>query len=245
VSLHRQTYNGKEVIWAVTMSAEESNEFRGISYTQDGGFTWKNTLSGERGYSIASFDSITFVSTDNGLFKSLDGENWALYAPATGGENSDRILSEKVYCANVDTRTGEQILWVGTGDGIAKKKLNDVYWHIYHKSISTNLPGQPDIYAYPNPFYPNHHNQVGDEGFVRIQFYIENPSDVTLEIYNFGMERVYKTSNYVSNPGDNSIIWTGKSKDGNLVANGTYFCKITRKQKGNEKTSWTKLLVVK
>ncbi len=245
VSLHRQIYDGKEIVWAVTMSAEESGEFRGISYTSDGGLTWKNTLNGERGYSIASFDSITFISTENGLFKSFDGENWAKYAPAKEGESDDRILSEIVYCSNVDTRTGEPILWIGTGDGIAKKKINDVYWHIYHKSVSTNLDGQPDIYAYPNPFYPNHHNQIDGNGFVRVQYYLDKPADVILEIFNFGMERVYKTSNYVSNSGDNCVIWSGKTEDGNLVANGTYFCKITKKNNGKEKSSWTKLILVK
>jgi hypothetical protein len=244
VALHRQLYKGKETIWAVTLPSDNQGEYQAISKSIDGGLNWSVVLENERAYSISSHDSIVFVSTRSGLYKSNDGENWATYrTPKEIG--GDQILDEVVYESQLDTRTGKPIIWVGTSDGIAKKELNQIDWEIYRSVVSTKTQGQPMFYAYPNPFSPTHQNQLNGEGHVRFQYDTEAPSKITLEIFNFAMEKVYKSKSNESAIGDNAVIWNGRTNDGDYVANGTYFCKLTKKSNDNTSTGWTKLIIIK
>ena len=48
-----------------------SGEVRGLSYTRDGGLTWKTTLLGERIYNITAKDSLVLASSQSGLWKAL------------------------------------------------------------------------------------------------------------------------------------------------------------------------------
>ena len=244
VGLHRQVYKGKETIWAVTMPAEGTGEYQAVSKSSDGGMNWSVVLENERAYSISSYDSIVFVSTKNGLYKSNDGENWAVYHAAIE-IGVDQILDQTVYKSNVDIRTGLPMLWIGTSDGIAKKELNKMDWEIYRSVYSTQADDQPMFYAYLNPFSPTHQNQLNGEGHVRFQYDLKESAKVTLEIFNFAMEKIYKDVIHHTSIGDNAIIWNGRTDNGNYVANGTYFCKLTKKTNEHTSIGWTKLIVIK
>ena len=244
VGLHRQIHNGNETIWAVSLPADQGGEYQGICKSDDGGLNWKVVLENVRGYSISSFDSVVFVSSQDGLYKSIDGENWALYkSPKEIG--GDLILDQKVYESAVDTRNGIPELWIGTSDGIAKKVLNDIDWEIYRSVLSTQTKNQPMVFAYPNPFAPTHHNQMNGEGHVRFQYDIDSPAKVTLEIFTFAMERIYKNTIHEDSIGDNAVVWNGRSESGNYAANGTYFCKLTKKSNGKTESGWTKIMIIK
>ena len=245
VALGRQLHKGQETVWAVTLPAEGAGEYRAISKTSDGGLTWSTTLHGERAYNFTFHDSIVYVCTERGLFKSLDGENWALYKPIEDIQKSEFIFSHYVYSAYVDTREGQPYLWLGTADGIAKTHVDSTSWRIYHTSVSTNLTKQPAIYAYPNPFSPTHHNILGGDGYVRVQYHLNTSASVRLEVYNFAMELVYRGNLHNRTVGDFSEVWNGRSEAGEHVANGTYLCKIIKRYNGSEKSHWTKLIVVK
>ncbi len=246
VALGRQLWQGQETIWAVTLPTAEAGQYQAISKTRDGGMTWSTTLVGERGYGFAFDDSLAYVCTGKGLYKSYDGENWARYQPVEDIQTGKKIFSHRVYDAMADDREGQSYLWIGTGDGIAKTANDGRNWQIFRQSLATTAADQPAIYAYPNPFYPNHHNQLHGEGHVRIQYHLETAGDVQLEIYNFAMELVFQGQRHsIATAGDHSIVWNGKNTAGDLVANGTYFCKLTRKIENTEKVNWTKLIVVK
>jgi len=246
VALGRQQWQGQETIWAVTLPTSEVGQYQAISKTRDGGMTWSTTLAQERGYGFAFDDSLVYVCTEKGLYKSLAGENWARYQPVEDIQTGNKIFSHKVYTALVDDREGPAYLWIGTGDGVAKTANDGLNWQIFRQSLSTQLADQPAIYAYPNPFYPNHHNQLHGEGHVRIQYHLDAGGEVQLEIYNFAMELVFQGQHHqIATAGDHSIVWNGKNTAGDLVANGTYFCKLTRKLGNKEKVNWTKLIVVK
>ena len=58
--------------------------------------------------------------TERGLFKSIDGENWAIYTPIADIASGEQILTQYFYAAEVDRREGPTYLWVGTGYGVAK-----------------------------------------------------------------------------------------------------------------------------
>jgi len=243
VALARQLHRGRETIWAATLSTESAGEYRAVSKTADGGRTWTTTLIGERPYNFAFHDSVVFVCTENGLFKSLDGEHWAVY------QSVENIYSIPVYAACVDRREGRPYLWIGTADGVAKTADDGLSWTTYRSALSTRYASQPAIYAYPNPFSPTRHNRLANDGHVRIQYYLDSlsvPSEVLLEVYDFGMDRVYRgAKRWVSQYGDHNEIWSGRNMAGELVANGAYFCKLTRKKDDHEIVHWTKLIVVK
>lgn len=246
VALARQYYNGRETIWVGALTAEGSNEIRAVNKTTDGGLSWTRTLVGERVYNFAFDGPVVYVCTERGLFKSIDGENWALFDHAVDMDKNEYLFSEDVYAAGVDTREGSAYLWLGTSDGIAKTANDGISWTTFRQYLSVNQAGQPDIYAYPNPFAPNFHNVTNGDGHVRIQYYLEGPATVQLEVFDFGMDRVYEGEpHYIINDGDNSEIWNGRNHAGDIVANGTYFCKLTIKADDEENSYWTKLIVVK
>ena len=92
VGLEIQRLNGKRVIWAATVNADDPTEQRGLSYTIDDGLSWNTALLGERIYNIAAFDSLVFAASANGVWKTEDGINWALYKPANNQKVTKKLL---------------------------------------------------------------------------------------------------------------------------------------------------------
>ncbi len=246
VTIARQIWKGQETIWAATLPAESSSEYRAISKTTDGGLTWTTTLRNERANHFVFQDSIVYACTETGIYKSLDGENWAVYKPMQDPDRREYILSDNVYTAFIDNREGSRYLWIGSSDGIAKTTDDGLHWSVYRSAVPPGADGQPEIYAYPNPFAPNHHNVLNGDGHVRVRYHMPRPGNVRLEIYDFGMDRVYRSeTESIPNSGDFNVIWDGRNNDNKLVANGSYFCKLVRSIDGNEESFWTKLIIIK
>ena len=244
VTLARQVWRGQETIWASTLPAEGANEFRAVSKSSDGGRNWTSSLYGERVNDFAFHDSVVYACTENGIYKSIDGENWAVHQPVSDETRNEYLLTHNVFTACLDTREGLPYLWIGTADGIAKTADDGLHWSVYRYAVSPEK--KSEIYAYPNPFAPNLHNVLAGEGHVRIRHHMEGSGTVRLEIYDFAMQLVYRgRANQILAAGDYDEIWNGNNQNGVLVANGTYFCKVTQMQNGNETVHWTKLIVVK
>ena len=242
VALYRQSYGGDDIIWAVTLPGPTSGESQGICYTEDGGQTWQSTMDGFRAYDIVSAGEDIFVATRTGLYKlSKDRNNWSKYDPIIDNKSKNEILTDRIYALLSD---GEY-LWAGTNDGLGRLDLEESSWSIYHESVSTEEAGEPEIYAYPNPFYPRYSNIRNEAGHVRIKFNLKSSATVWLEVYDFAMERVYKGAKERMTAGDRFIVWDGTRESGELVANGTYFCKLTRKTNSVTSSHWTKLLIMK
>ena len=254
VGLEIQRLNGKRIIWAATVNADDPTEQRGLSYTIDDGLSWSTALLGERIYNIASFDSLVFAASANGLWKTEDGVNWALYKPAhqaipvlnTAIYDLDEVLADEVYSVAFDNRSyyGDRSIWIGTGDGAAHSyDLDGLNWKIFRAEYDIN-----EDYAYPNPFSPYTHNIRSDNGYVR--FHTNEWSGtfvIDIDIYNFAMEKVFATSfdKRVSSTG--TLKWDGRDQQGSYVHNGVYFVKLTYPEGQSSKPSphWVKLIVVK
>ncbi|MCF7740424.1 MAG: hypothetical protein K9N00_01390 [Candidatus Marinimicrobia bacterium] len=242
VSLERQVVNGKNIIWAVTLPGPTSGESQGISYTEDGGRTWHTTLADKRGYDIATRNNEVYVATQSGLFKlSEDHQSWSEYSRISDNESGGEILTDRMYALLSD----QDYLWVGTADGLARLNVADNQWSIYHESVSTDFPNQPEVYAYPNPFYPRYSNVRNDKGHVRIKFNLEQAATVWLEVYDFAMQQVYKSDKSRLTAGDRFLVWDGLRNNGETVANGTYFCKLNIKDDSGSRSHWTKLIIMK
>jgi len=254
VGLEIQRLNGKRIIWAATVNADDPTEKRGISYTIDDGLSWNTALLGERIYNIAAFDSLVFAASANGLWKTEDGINWALYKPAhqaipipnTAIYDLDEVLADEVYSVAFDNRSyyGDGSIWIGTGDGAAHSyDLDGLNWKIFRAEYDIN-----EDYAYPNPFSPYTHNVLNDNGYVRFQTNEWSGTFVIdIDIYNFAMEKVYATSFDKRISSSGTLKWDGRDQQGVYVHNGVYFVKLTYPENQSSKPSphWVKLIVVK
>ncbi|MEC7934826.1 MAG: hypothetical protein VX922_01385 [Candidatus Neomarinimicrobiota bacterium] len=254
VGLEAQRLNGKRIIWAATVNADDPTEQRGLSYTIDDGLSWNTALLGERIYNIASFDSLVFAASANGLWKTEDGINWALYNPAhqaipvpnTAIYDIDEVLADEVYSVAFDDRPyyGDRSIWIGTGDGAAHSyDLDGLNWKIFRAEYDIN-----EDYAYPNPFSPYTHNVRNDNGYVRFHTN-EWPGTfvIDIDIYNFAMEKVYAGSFDKRISSSGALKWDGRDQQGVYVHNGVYFVKLTYPENQSSKPSphWVKLIVVK
>ncbi|MBC8399898.1 MAG: hypothetical protein H8E14_00260, partial [Candidatus Marinimicrobia bacterium] len=213
VSLARQDWNGRRIIWAVTLSTDE-HEQRGLSYTTDDGETWHATLLGERAYNVVAYDSLVFAATENGLWRSNDGRNWALYKPAlqalaeTNGITylSDEISTNEVFSALYDPNRSE--LWIGTGDGLAvTDDLNGLNWRIFRTDVSGD-------YVYPNPFFSGH----AGERYVRFHIDVKESYVVKLDIFDFAMQKVYTQQFDRRDNNMGTYKWNGQDSNGKMVA---------------------------
>ena len=244
VGLAKQDWNNRTTIWAATMNADSQGESRGLSYSRDGGVTWKSTLIGERIYNVFAKDSLVLASSQSGLWKSFDGINWALFDPAIDRTflSQNQILTDIVYTSVLDQRDTTDLLWIGTSDGLAfSSDLDGDHWTIFQTEYD---PDQ--FYAYPNPFSPQNHNQLGNEGYVRFHTGIVANRVAKLQIFNFAMEKVYDKV-YSLDSHDGALKWDGRDLNGNHVGNGVYFIKMNYAKSLNRSPQdyWNKLIVVK
>jgi photosystem II stability/assembly factor-like uncharacterized protein len=246
VALAHQRYGLRNVIWAATWeTTSESNdttEYRGISWSEDQGFSWRTALRGETAYNIAFDDSVVYVGTEKGLYKSIDGgENWALFPAIANLTGTRRILATEVFDAGVSAGT---ILWAGTGNGLAKSSSGGRSWDVFQVFPPAGKEGEPRTYAYPNPFSPNIHNRFGDAGHVRFQYNTTMETRVTIKLYDFSMRPVATVVDSKPRPaaGDFYEIWDGTGPYDEPVANGVYFYQVTLAGDGEY---WGKLIVLR
>ena len=254
VGLAMQMFNGKRIIWAATVNADDPTEQRGVSYTINDGISWNTALLGERVYNITTHDSLVFAATAKGLWKTEDGINWARYKPArqaipvpnTAINSTDEVLANEVYSVAFDSRPyyGDNSIWIGTGDGAAHSyDLDGLNWKIFRAEYDRD-----EDYAYPNPFSPYTHNVIGGDGYVR--FHTNEWSGtfvIDLDVYNFAMEKVFAGSFDRRIASSGALKWNGRDTQGRLVNNGVYFVKLKYPENQTSKPSahWVKLIVVK
>ena len=253
VDLEIQRYKGYDVIWAATVSAG-SGEKNAISFSIDNGDTWNTTLIGERAYNITAADSIVLVASKSGLWKTVTdnpmdiAKPWAKYNSAkqairygsTGIYNMDEILSQEVIGVSYDKRpfySSSSTIWIGTWDGMARAIDRDgTNWQIYRTKFDVEK-----VYAYPNPFSPFEHNQIGGSGYVHIYADVKTSFVVKMDIFNFGMEPILQKQFDRRQTTTGALKWNGKDKNGRIVDNGTYFIRLEYDQK----IKWIKLVVIK
>lgn len=240
-ALGQQQSSGKEYIWAVTMNAEDPDETPGISVTEDGGYSWRTTLLNGSYWNFAFDDSVVYVCSDNGLYKSLDfGRSWGLFPDIEDRARDERYLSTQIFGAGV---TSAHTLWAGGADGTASTADGGLSWTIHRGTVRPGTNGQPRTFAYPSPFSPSRHNEIRDDGHVRFQYNTINATRVTARVYDFAMELVAEVANGVPRAGGGSYseIWNGRNQRGEVVANGVYFYCVEMEGDGRY---WGKVMVL-
>ena len=240
VALAHQKTDEKDIIWAATWKAEGEDEEYGLSRTENGGLTWSVHLPGIKVQNIDTDGPNVYVATHDGLYKSPDyGETWFRFPPIIDGKTDERIYAAEYYSVFADAG----VVWTGTEDGMARTSNNGYSWEIFRAFRQTGRDGEPRTYAYPNPFSPKRHNQLGDEGYVRLQYNVNADANVTVRIYDFAMDLVTTVceDKFRPGPGDYNEVWNGKNDYGDDVANGVYFYSV---QIDGDGVYWGKVLVV-
>lgn len=235
-AIAHQRWNGRSIIWAVTVNAVGSTEKRGISFTEDGGSSWKTTLLGESAFNLAFRDSIVYVAGEGGLFRSSDfGQSWTRSGTIVDPSNLQRFGFPKMYSIGVQGDT----VWVGTSEGLAYTIDSPSHpfgtsWRIFrtHEPVGSAAK----TYSYPLPFSP-------DDEVVRIHYSTQGKSvPVSIRIFDFGMQPVRTLIQGAQRSGstEHDEIWNGRDDSGRPVSNGAYFYRV--EFDGQE--LWGKILVL-
>lgn len=236
-------------VWAATWKAEDANEFWAVSYTRDGGNSWKTTLNDSRtldfvfpeiksGGNVTGTDIIAV--TQDGLFRTSNmGLSWLLNPKISDSGKNLTLNSDLFLGAAVDNSKTPVSIWFGTGDGLVRlqqltSNFWDGIWNIFF--ASEPLQSKEESYAFPNPFAPTHN-------VVRIKYSVSSNSSVTIRIFDFGMNLVRTViQNAVRNTGECFEIWNGRDEVGNIVPNGVYFYRI---DVNNEKPMYGKIMAAR
>jgi photosystem II stability/assembly factor-like uncharacterized protein len=242
IAIEKQSVAGRKRIWTTNWAAEGPEEEYGVSYTDDGGRTWVNLLAGIRAYDFAFKDSIAYIATDEGLYRTTDGGlSFIAIHTIQDGARRQIITGSQVFAVGVIGDT----VYVGTGDGFAST-VDDgsepfgTTWEVSRTYQSVSSPA--NSYAYPNPFSPS-------GGVVRIHYTTAglgtgSSASVDIQLFDFGMNRV-RTLLHSAGRATNAEfdeIWDGRNDEGRIVANGVYFYRISIE--GSSEDAFGKILVL-
>ena len=170
-----------------------------------------------------------FIYLDNNpLSFSHDSLNFA-YTPYP---NSEAVITWKPSFTN-----GNYILEVLAKDASGNYFDTTSYRVAFSVNTTNNIL---DIYNYPNPF-------ADDTYFTFTLTGSELPQEFKIKIYTVAgrLIRVVDVPQSDLNYGFNKIYWNGRDEDGNNIANGVYFYKITLLNNGEYRSEIKKLAKVK
>ncbi len=232
--------SGIRRIWTTNWKANDPAESYGVSTSDDGGRTWRNLLRGTKAYDFAFKDSITYIASDDGIFRTSDGGS-SFTGVSTFSDPPDHQFIPPVSVYAVDV-IGDTV-YAGTGDGFVSTIDNAAHpfgseWTIRRTYEQVGTGGAS--YAYPNPFSPA-------LGQVRIHYGAEaggtGSQSVKIQIFDFGMNRVRTLLHDAQrSPGrEYDELWDGTTDGGTIVANGVYFYRIDI---GSEEPLYGKILVI-
>jgi hypothetical protein len=242
IALHEQVWNGKHILWAGTQVVD-TPEVSGLSYTTNGGASWKTALPNKIVHNIVSHDSIVYVATDDGVFRSIfPFTQWIQNGIMYDATSLQQITQSAVY----GVATQGDSLWIGGSDGTALgyNITDDTTAHTFHatwKIFRTyeQVGTKRTTYSYPCPFSPN--NEI-----VRLHYSLvgHSAASVTIRIYDFGMLPVKTVVQNVSRVGGSEYdeSWNGMGDNGKFVANGVYFYRV---EIDNSDPIWGKVFVIR
>lgn len=245
VALGLQRLNGDNIIWAATINAEDTNEYRAISKTEDGGRNWTPYLRGKFSYNFAFSGAEVYAATDSGLWRSPNaGGHWDVFEQIVDDDDDvtrEKMYSEGYYAVGVSPLP-ERAIWVGSDDGLAVSRNNGTDWEIFRAFVKPGVGEEPRVYAYPNPFAPMRFNLFGSDGFIRFQFNTKNDAYAKIRVFDFAMDLIttIEGGSWPSNS-DCAVAWNCRDSDNHLLANGVYFYQLELEGDGKY---WGKIIII-
>jgi photosystem II stability/assembly factor-like uncharacterized protein len=210
-------------IWTTNWPAEGENQQYGVSYSDDGGRTWHTGLNGVKAYDFAFKDTVVYVATDEGLYRTADaGKTWEQSGTIIDQVRREQITSNRFLSVGVIGDT----VYCGSDEGVVRTVDSPTQafgrnWEILRSFRPVNQRGS--TYAYPNPFSPK--SEV-----VRMHYSTGGTAaSVTIEVFDFGMNRVRTVVRDAPRSGDREQddIWDGRDEGGKTVPNGVYFYRLS------------------
>ena len=245
VALARQRLPGVgSVVW-VGGKPTQPLEKAAINFTADNGESWQ--FSGPTfawGFAFAE-DAVWAAS--HGLLRSGDaGLTWETVV-VEDLQSRDFLREPFVGVEIAPNPEGGKTLWVGAENGLAQAVIatpdgesvagTDLTWRILAFPLKTRALDSGDIigegdavdpestltFAAPTPFAPSR-----DEN-TRIVFGLQDPADISIFIYDFAsrLVRELAVKQPRSGQGYHYVNWDGRDDDGDLVANGVYFYRLS------------------
>lgn len=235
--IKEQRWKSKNIIWAVSNTAFDPDEKRGVSFSDDGGETWGTITFGDFMRDVAFKDSIAYIATDGGLYRTDDfGKTLLRAGTIYDPTNLQRFTENQINALAVKGDT----VWVGGSEGIAYTVDTPAEpfgktWRIFraYQPVETTAK----TYSYPLPFSP-------DDEAVRIHYSTQGKTaSVTIRIFDFAMQPVRTVIQNVARSGsyEHDELWNGTDNSNRRVSNGLYFYRV--EIEGNE-PQWGKIFVV-
>ncbi len=232
-------------IYAAALPAVGVGEYQSLSFTTSGfggALYWENTLKNKRLYNISTAANRVYAASKTGIWVSGDKWNWVPMAYPKDRISGDQLYSDEVYVVDTDP-LGR--LWAGTGDGLAYTEDDGYNWVIKRRVNSLGLSTELKISVYPNPFSPGRMNYFEGEGHVRFHVAIPENGTLSLDVFDFGMNRVKRVLENASvTSGEQDFVWNGRNGLNDIVANGTYFVRALFKGNGKESLAWSKIIIL-
>jgi hypothetical protein len=235
IAIGIQPLSGRNRVWTTNWPAEGAGQEYGVSSSDDGGMTWANHLRGIKVYDLAFRDSAVYAASDEGLFRSNDaGRTWVKSGTIVDLVSGHRLLSPSFYAAGAVNDS----VYGGSSEGLVKTidnpgKTFGTEWVVYR--TAQPLTGSDAVYAYPNPFSPRFE-------VTRIRYTTgTEDAPVTIEIFDFGMNRVRTLIRDAQRRGERDEIWDGRDETGALARNGVYFYRV---EVGDSEPVWGKVMVI-
>jgi hypothetical protein len=237
VAIRGQRRGSSTRVWTANWPAASASEVYSVSFTDDSGKTWTNSLIGVKAYDFAFKDSLVYVASDEGLFRSSNGGiSWAMSGSIVDPVRGNEITSPAFYAVSV---VGDTV-YGGNADGLVKTvdnatNLFGAKWEVLRTSQPVVSPSA--TYSYPNPFSPKREP-------VRFHYNIGQASaTVTIEVFDFGMNRLKTVLRDAPRGGalERDEVWDGRDETGSVVPNGVYFYRVTV---GGGEPAWGKVMVI-
>jgi hypothetical protein len=235
IEIADQPLHGHNRIWTTNWPAEGPTQVYAVSYSDDDGSSWTSLLQGIKAYAFAFKDSVVYVATADGIYRTANGgTTWLKSGTITDPSTGSRISSSTFYAVAVIGDT----VYGASDDGLAKTVDNSEHpfgssWQIVRSFVPSQTTA--NVYAYPNPFSPSLES-------VRIHYTTGTASEpVTIEVFDFGMNRVRTIVKDAARSGENDEVWDGKDEWARTVVNGVYFYRVTI---NGGTPSWGKILVL-
>lgn len=213
----------------------------GVSWTADGGTTWKSYLPADdpavrrdvRAWAFAVNGQSVWVAGSTGgndaLLRSDDlGTTWRLQPIVTTA--GDTVASEQGV---TDVAYVSGVLWVTTARGLLRSQDDGATWEFVLRYPQTEPLGGGDVlvpegpkaeelttYAFPSPSAP----RLGRPPV--IVFALSSATDVTIELYDVAGGLVRTIRRPGLERGNHTVDWNGRSEDGRDVANGVYLYRV-------------------
>jgi hypothetical protein len=226
--------NGRNPIWMATLRVQTEGMVQrsGLTMTPNGGNTFRQPLIGEQVNDVAARRNRVYAAAESGLFVSGDqGETWRTITDVSL-QDADQVFPDGMTARAVEVTPSA--LWVGTTEGLLRLDRSEEprllpsnpgavapRWQLFRAEVPVNpetpTDQVPDVatYAYPNPFLPSR------DDVVRIAYEVPEPQTVTVDIYDFGMNRV-RTLQEEEPDGQQEMVWDGTDASGLRLPTGTY-----------------------